>query len=196
VAIGVRRDGTGVARLARPTRIEDEEVLRVAIAAVAPGVAVELVDVVGPPVSAALRGAGWAEVAACRSGLAGPPDSVVSPDGAEARAVVTDDGTVEVTVRCGAVLDETVLRSYCIGAAHMALGMVRSERLTVGEDGTPLDLTIRSFGVLRATDTPRIVVHVDDDGGPPVNGSDAVFAAVLAAAWRHAGHPPTLPRSG
>jgi aerobic-type carbon monoxide dehydrogenase small subunit (CoxS/CutS family) len=196
VAIGVRRDGTGVARLARPTRIEDEEVLRVAIAAVAPGVAVELVDVVGPPVSAALRGAGWAEVAACRSGLDGPPDSVVSPDGAEARAVVTDDGTVEVTVRCGAVLDETVLRSYCIGAAHMALGMVRSERLTVGEDGTPLDLTIRSFGVLRATDTPRIVVHVDDDGGPPVNGSDAVFAAVLAAAWRHAGHPPTLPRSG
>ncbi len=195
VAIGVRRDGTGVARLARPARRDDERVLREAIEAVAPGVDVELIDVVGPPVSAALRAAGWAEVAASRSGLAGPPDSVASPEGAAAEAVVTADGTVEVTVRCGAALDETVLRSYCIGAAHMALGMVRSERLTVGEDGTPLDLTIRSFGVLRATDTPRIVVHLDDDGGPPVNGSDAVFAAVLAAAWRAAGHPPTLPRT-
>ncbi len=195
-AIGVRSDGTGVARLVRPARADDEAVLRAAVGAVAPAVDVELVDVVGPPVSAALRGAGWAEVAACRSALHGPPDSVVSPDGAAARAVVTGAGTVEITVRCGAALDETVLRSYCIGAAHMALGMVRSEQLTVGEDGTPLDLTIRSFGVLRATDTPPIVVRVEDDGGPPVNGSDAVFAAVLAAAWRAAGHPPTLPAAG
>jgi CO/xanthine dehydrogenase Mo-binding subunit len=57
-------------------------------------------------------------------------------------------------VHCGAVLDEVVLRSYCIGAAHMALGWVRHEAIAVGPDGVPRDLTIRSFGVVRAVDTP------------------------------------------
>ncbi len=47
-----------------------------------------------------------------------------------------------------------MLRSYCIGAAHMALGWVRSEGLAVDADGVPLDLTIRSFGILRAVDMP------------------------------------------
>ena len=74
-----------------------------------------------------------------------------------------------------------------------ALGVVRSEAIAVGDDGTPLDLTVRSFGILRAVDTPEIVVEIDADDAEPVNGSDAVFAAVLAAAWRSAGHPPDLP---
>ena len=55
-------------------------------------------------------------------------------------------------MRCGDPLDEVVLRSYCTGAAHMALGWVRSEGLAVGADGVPVDLTIRSFGILRAAD--------------------------------------------
>jgi aerobic-type carbon monoxide dehydrogenase small subunit (CoxS/CutS family) len=196
VAIGIRRDGTGVARMARPRRRSDLDRLRADVAAVGPGVDVELVDVPGPPVSAELRAAGWAEVAACRSALADPPDRVTSPTGARAEAVLADDGRIAITVRCGTVLDATVLRSYCVGAAHMALGMVRSEHLAVAADGAPLDLTIRSFGVLRAADTPPIDVHVEPDDGEPVNGSDAVFAAVLAAAWRRAGHPERLPAPG
>jgi xanthine dehydrogenase small subunit len=75
----------------------------------------------------------------------------------------------------------------------MALGWVRSEGLAIGDDGTPLDLTIRSFGVLRAVDTPPIHIEIEPDGSEPVNGSDAVFAAVAAAAWRHAGFPPHWP---
>jgi CO/xanthine dehydrogenase Mo-binding subunit len=98
-----------------------------------------------------------------------------------------------VDVECGAVLDEVVLRSYCVGAAHMALGWVRSEGLVVGADGVPLDLTIRSFGVLRAVDTPAIDVTILPSDDPPVNGSDAVFAAVAAAVWRHDGFPPRWP---
>ena len=93
----------------------------------------------------------------------------------------------------GEVLDEVVLRSYCIGAAHMALGWVTSEGIAVDERGEPLDLTIRSFGILRAVDTPAITIEIDDDGSPPRNGSDAVFAAVAAATWRAQGCPSTFP---
>jgi hypothetical protein len=46
---------------------------------------------------------------------------------------------------------------------------------------------MRSFGVLRAVDTPPIDVEINDGEGPPVNGSDAVFAAVAAAMWRRSG---------
>ena len=90
-------------------------------------------------------------------------------------------------------LDEVVLRSYCIGAAHMALGWVRSEGVAVDGAGEPQDLTIRSFGILRAVDMPPVDVRIEPDDGPPVNGSDAVFAAVAAAAWRHLGFPPEWP---
>ena len=121
------------------------------------------------------------------------PDVVRSPEGAWAAASVDEDGRVAVRVSCGPPLDEVVLRSYCIGAAHMALGWVRSEGLAVDEAGLPLDLTIRSFGILRAVDTPAIDVTIEDGDGEPVNGSDAVFAAVAAAAWRALGHPGEWP---
>jgi hypothetical protein len=149
-------------------------------------------------------------------------DHVIAPNGAEAWARVEhvdhdhvdhehvdDDGAhgrrgrerIIVHVRCGPSLDAAVLRSYCIGAAHMALGWVRTEGLAVDERGTPVDLTIRSFGVLRAADTPDIVVEIEEPRGDdqqlvpgtPVNGSDAVFAAVAAAVWRHDGFPPAWP---
>jgi hypothetical protein len=63
----------------------------------------------------------------------------------------------------------------------------------VDAKGEPHDLTIRSFGILRAIDTPPIEVTIEPDDGEPVNGSDAVFAAVAAAAWRVAGYPPAWP---
>ena len=75
----------------------------------------------------------------------------------------------------------------------MALGWVTSEGIAVDDEGEPLDLTIRSFGVLRAVDTPPITVEIEPDDRPPRNGTDAVFAAVAAATWVAQGCPPTFP---
>ena len=186
MAAGLRPDGTGVVRVVRTPGIAD------AIASMAPALTVEEVDAAGPPTSAALRAAGWAEAAVLLASLGSAPDRVVAPKGATATATV-DDAGVHVRVRCGDPLDEVVLRSYCIGAAHMGLGLVRSEGLAVDAAGTPVDLTIRSFGILRSSETPPVTVEVEADDGPPINGSDAVFAAVAAAAWRHAGFPARWP---
>ncbi|MBV9665526.1 MAG: molybdopterin-dependent oxidoreductase [Actinobacteria bacterium] len=185
IAAGVRADGTGVLRVVRTPGIAD------AVRAVAPGIEVEEVDVAGPPTSAALRAAGWAEAAVLQAALSRRAH-VTSPSGATAEAELNDGG-VHVRVRCGQALDEVVLRSYCIGAAHMGLGWVRSEGIAVDDDGVPHDLTIRSFGILRAVDMPPVEVTIEPDDGPPVNGSDAVFAAVAAAAWLADGLPPDWP---
>ena len=78
---------------------------------------------------------------------------------------------VEVRVAAGDPLDEIVLRSYAIGAAHMALGWVCTESLTVDPaTGEVHDLTIRSFGILRAKDMPPVDVAVVDDGREPLAG--------------------------
>ena len=164
-----------------------------AIHAIAPRLAVTEVDVAGPPTSSALRAAGWAEAAV----LLGSP-SVTAPNGATATATISDD-EVDVRVACGDPLDEVVLRSYCIGAVHMALGWVRSEGLMVDDTGEVHDLTIRSFGIVRPGDMPHVEVTIESGGGPPVNGSDAVFAAVAAAEWIRQGYPqdwPTGPSGG
>jgi CO/xanthine dehydrogenase Mo-binding subunit len=215
VAGGIRTDGTGVLRVAEPAA-EDEEVGRMieAIARVAPGVEVEPVPVRGPAVSVDLRAAGWAEaavMAAAAHGLAGGLDplepgrrasgaaaSVISPDGARARAevAVDDEGwpsRVGIEVECGEPLDETVLRSYCVGAVHMALGCVCSEAIAIDPNGVPEDLTIRSFGILRAKDTPAVEVRIAPSAAPAVNGSDAVFAATAAATWLAQGLPSRWP---
>ena len=181
MAIGLRADGSGVAHVARTPGIAE------VITAYAPEVEVVEVDIVGPATSASIRGAGWAEVAAIRAALGASPGmneaTVVSPEGATATVRIDEDGA-HVNVRCGEVLDAAVVRAYAIGAVHMALGWVTSERLAVGPDGAPLNLTIRSFGVVRPTD--MIPVHVDvveEAGAEPVSGSDAVFAAAAAAVW-------------
>ena len=176
VAAGARADGTGVVRVARTDGVGD------LIRSVAPKLEVEEVDVAGPPTSTALRGAGWAEAHVLLSGAVGHAQPLRSPSGAVAEAEVTPGG-VRVRVACGDPLDDVVLRSYCIGATHMALGWVWSEGIAVDDDGEPHDLTIRSFGILRARDMPPVEVEIDRQGGEPVNGSDAVFAAVAAAAW-------------
>jgi xanthine dehydrogenase small subunit len=62
----------------------------------------------------------------------------------------------------------------------------------VDDAGVVHDLTIRSFGILRARDMPGVGVALLHEG-PTVNGSDAAFAAVALAAWRHAGLPDRWP---
>ena len=51
-------------------------------------------------------------------------------------------------------------------------------RLAVDADGVVHDLTIRSFGVVRASDLPPVEVSVLPGEGPPLAASDAAFAAV------------------
>lgn len=187
IAAGLRADGSGIVRVVRTPGIAER------IHAVLPDVDVEEVDVAGPSTSSDLRAAGWAEAWALRAALAGELVEVLAPSGARATAAVDGDGTVRVHVACGDPLDEVVLRSYCIGAAHMALGWVSSEGLAVDADGEVHDLTIRSFGVLRAIDTPPIEVVIEASDEPPVNGSDAVFAAVAGAVWIAQGGPEAWP---
>jgi hypothetical protein len=202
IAVGVRDDRTGVLRVARTSGSGDLDRWVRAVGSVAPGLVIEEIAVPGPPVSPDVRGAGWAEATvvlaaleAQRLGRVGPGREVAveSPDGARATAVIGSDRTVKVTVAAGEVLDEVVLRSYAVGAVHQALGWVWSEGLATGPGGDVLDLTIRSFGILSARDMPAVEVVVEDGRGPPVRGSDAVFAAVAAAAWLAAGLPPAWP---
>jgi xanthine dehydrogenase small subunit len=202
IAAGIRADGTGVIRTAAAPGIAG------AIHAFAPGLEVEEVAVVGPPVSAAIRAAGWAEAAvltAAAAGLSSNPDgraraAITGPSGGRAEAEVEVDAVgrptaVAVHVDGGDPLDEVVLRSYVYGAVHMALGWVCSEAIAVGADGVPEDLTIRSFGILRARDVPPVTITIGaaDPSGPAVNVSDAAFAAVAAATWMAQGRPPRWP---
>ncbi len=186
LAAGLRSDGTGVVRVVRTPGITD------AIRAVLPDVEVEEVDVPGPPTSAALRAAGWAEAVALAAAVRGEVSAVTQPGGGTAIAHFDDD-VVRVEVDAGDPLDEITLRSFCVGAAHQALSWVSSEALTLGDDGDVHDLTIRSFGILRAVDTPPIEVSIGEASGPPLAVGDAVFAAVAAATWLHQGTPPMWP---
>jgi hypothetical protein len=188
VAAGIRADGTGIVHAARTGGIAAR------IRSVAPGFEVVEFDVVGPSTSVDIRGAGWVEATVLLASLHdGPTFTVRSPDGAVASASIDDGGTISVEVECGRPLDRVVLASYCVGAAHMGLSWVTSEGLSVDDHGLPRDLTIRSFGVLRAVDTPTITVEIVDGADDPVNGSDAVFAAVAAAAWARTGWSPRWP---
>ena len=169
----------------------------------------EAVPVAGPPVGTHLRAAGTAELAVLvegaldeagidRAAVIGDEraaavllDTCASATGgaqAGARVHLDDSGAldrIEVRLAAGDPLDDVVLRSYAVGATHMALGWALSEGIAVDPDtGEVHDLTIRSFGVIRAKDTPPIDITIVDDGGPPrPRASDAVFAAVAGAAW-------------
>ena len=139
IAGGMNADGTGLLRVARTPGIVE------AIARVTPDVTVEEVDVVGPPTSAAIAAPVGSRRPCCCAARRGRLDC-----GADRRRAPLSPPTArsEVQVRAGDPLDETTLRSYCTGAAHMGLGLVRSESIAVDpETGEIHDLTIRSFGV-------------------------------------------------
>ncbi len=208
VAGAARPDGTGLLRVGVPAGggwpEEDWAGAVAAVAAVAPGLAVEAVPVPGPPLALSLRAAVWAEAAVldrcARAGVAvgvptvGVPVVVVAPGGGRAAVTVRSDGSFDVEVDGGRALDEVVLRSYTVGAVHQALGWVRSEGVAVDPEGAVRDLTVRSFGVVPARATPSVSVRVADGGErDPVNASDAVFAAAAAACWLADGLPPAWP---
>ncbi|NOX30739.1 MAG: hypothetical protein GXP35_11945 [Actinobacteria bacterium] len=157
-------------------------------------------DVPGPPTSVMVRGSLRAEIEMLRAALhARADDSAtlaashrVQIGAAWAEATVTRQ-SVLVRVSGGAVLDQTVMRSYVIGAVHQALGLVRSESISVDSEGRVHDLTVRSFGILRSIETPEVEVEILDSDSSPQPVSPAVFCAVAAAAWCFANKPPILP---
>ena len=185
VAGGADADGSGRLVVARTPGIAE------AVAAVAPGLEVSEVDVAGPPTSADLRAAGVLEALALLAGARGAAGPVRWPGGGAATAHVGE--VIAVEVDCGRPLDEVVLRSYCIGAAHMAYSLVTSEAVATDASGAVADLTVRSFGVVPASRTPAVDVRIVGSDDEPVNGSDAVFVAVAAATWLARGCPPTWP---
>jgi aerobic-type carbon monoxide dehydrogenase small subunit (CoxS/CutS family) len=204
LAVALRTDGTGTVRVGRTEGSDDLAPLVAAVQALGPGIEVEEVTVPGPPVSPTLRAAGWAEVLAARCALGaaacapGTGRAHVALPGAGSATVEVDlgvgeRGSVAVEVWAGAVLDAVTLRSYALGAVHQALGLVWSEGIAVDEAGEPVDLTIRSFGILAARDMPQVGVVLHDDVCWPVNGSDAVFVATMAAAWIAEGLPARWP---
>jgi aerobic-type carbon monoxide dehydrogenase small subunit (CoxS/CutS family) len=166
-------------------------------------------SVPGPPTASTLRAVGVAERAVLLEGAmtvanvdrrevvrdpraeATLLDTCAASDSgalAGARVGIDDRGTIEqvdVRVAAGDPLDEIVLRSYAVGATHMALGWVLTEGLAVDAiTGEIQNLTIRSFGIVRAKATPPIRIEIVDDPGPPrARACDAVFAAVAAATW-------------
>ncbi len=198
LAAGLRADGTGIIRIARTPGATD--ILRIVL----PDATIEEVDVPGPPTSLALRAAVWAEaqmlVTALTHMRTGNPAAtagagaaeVASLQGATARANVSPD-QIDVYIDAGHPLDPVTLRSYAIGAAHMAWSWVTSESLAVDESGEVHDLTIRSFGIARSADTPHINIAITLSPHPPVPAGEAVFAAVAAATWLSQGTPPHLP---
>lgn len=200
IALSLRDDGTGALRVARSEGSDDLASYLATISPALEGIDVEIVDVAGPPIGTSHRGAILAEVLAAKGALHAAADGTVevtSPNGAIARARIAEDGTVVLFVAAGAPRCAVTLRSYVIGAAHQALGMVRSEALAVDEAGVVHDLTIRSFGILTPKETPRFTVVIDeDDAREPLVGGGAVLAATMGAAWVAEGLTPRWPTRG
>ena len=193
VAGGANPDGTGLLRIAAtsPQLTEPRygcSSIDELVALFAPGIELEHVETPGPPTSADIRGAVWAE-AVCLAAMAqGELRRLEVPGGPWAHATVDETGImVHASSPAGlATFDRTVLRSYCIGAAHMATSLVRSESLTVDEAGEVHDLTIRSFGILKASETPPVDIEFTETGIAHEHSiSDLVFAAVAAATSVH-----------
>ena len=185
IAAGVDSEGGGIVRVAAAPGVET--VLRDRL----PACRVETVALAGPPVSLDLRGAVWTEAEMLKAAIDGAAGWITAPGGGRAQAELGPEG-IHVRVDAGEPLDEVMVRSYAIGAAHMAWSWLNSEAIVVDEEGAVHDLTIRSFGILRSSDMPSVRVDVGGSGDAAKVG-DAVFAAVAAAGWLHLGCPPELP---
>lgn len=195
IALGLREDGSGELRIAVTPGSDDLTGLRDMVQQLVPEVTVTLHEVAGPPVGSTHRGAVLSELLAARASLTrapGEPVSVHSPSGARATVTYVGD-TLSAHVFAGDPLCVTTLRSYVMGAMHQAFSMVTSEGLALDEDGAPVDLTIRSFGIVGAAGTPHMNVTIEESSDAPVVAGGAVFAATLAAVWLQEGgtHWPT-----
>jgi hypothetical protein len=71
--------------------------------------------------------------------------------------------------------------------------MVTTEGIALDADGTPVDLTIRSFGITPARSFPHVTVEVSRTDAPPVAIGTAAFAAALGAVWLAEGAGPRWP---
>lgn len=217
VAGGIRADGSGILRLvAVPPMAADQTIegagqssIDSMIAAIAPDLELEYVELANQlPTSPWIRGVGVVEALSLRAlacdvateisdgyqhvEISPNTDRVtvrwVDDEGLEVESEVSASG-IRVRVGAGPALDETVLRSYCIGAAHMATSLVRSEALTVDEAGQVHDLTIRSFGILKASEMPPVQIEIVEGHDAPAHMgvSDRVFATVAAATSKFLG---------
>ena len=192
IAAGVRPDGTGVVRVVRTPGIAER------IRSVAPRARGRRGRRGRPATSVHARGRrlGGGGRAARRRWAgrrwrgrgAGPGEGSARGDGRRGRHGPRSGWPAAIP------LDEVVLRSYVIGAAHMALGWVTSEALSVDADG---DRPRPDHPLLRGAAGDR---HAADRGrdrpaadGPPVNVSDAVFAAVAGRRLAAPGPPPGWP---
>ena len=195
LALGLRADGTGQVRLGWTPGSPSLEALCDEVRALHPGLDVGVVELVGPRVGTTHRGAAIAEVLAALAVLGADAEgrcTVRTPNGARA-SVAVRDGALDVRVDAGDPLCAATTRSYAIGAVHQGFSMVTTEGVAVDVDGTPLDLTIRSFGVTTAKGFPHVDVEVAAATSPPLAVGTAVFAAALAAVWLAEGAGPTWP---
>jgi len=194
LALGLHADGSGTLVLGWTAGSPPLDGLAASIRAACPGVDVQVEEVTGPLVGTTHRGAGLAEVLAARAVLAerGGECEVETPDGARA-AVRLEGDRVIARVAAGAPLCAATLRSYVIGAVHQGLSMVTHEGIAVDEEGTPVDLTVRSFSITSAKQMPPVDVELVDSEDPPLAAGTAVFAATLAAVWLAEGTTPRWP---
>ena len=194
MSIGLRRGGSGVVRLGWTAGSESLDPVCDAIRAIAPQVVVDVVEVAGPRVGATHRGAGVAEVLAALALLAAAPDGTCEVVAGGARASVRAAGEeILAVVDAGDPICAATTRSYVIGAVHQAYSMVTSEGIALDAAGTPVDLTIRSFGITTARTFPHVTVEVSRTDAPPVAVGTAAFAAALGAVWLAEGAGPRWP---
>ena len=72
--------------------------------------------------------------------------------------------------------------------------MVTTEGIAVDDEGTPVDLTIRSFGVTTARGFPHVDVEVlDADVAAASPSAPRCSPPTLAAVWLAEGAGPTWP---
>jgi xanthine dehydrogenase small subunit len=194
LALGLRRDGTGVVRLGWTIGSSPLDSVVAQIRRVAPSLEVEVVEVAGPRVGTTHRGAGVAEVLAALAVL-GARDAtceVVTPNGARA-AVEVAAGSISVRADAGDPLCAVTTRSYVLGAVHQGYSMVTSEGIALDAQGVPVDLTIRSFGITSAQELPAVHVELERSVAASVAVGTAVFAATLGAVWLAEGAGATWP---
>jgi aerobic-type carbon monoxide dehydrogenase small subunit (CoxS/CutS family) len=190
ISLRLRADGSGALRIGRTPDSDPFDEMLASITQRFPGLELEIVELKGPRIGATHRGAVIAELLAAHAVLDASEGSamvVEAPNGAIARAAIEDDGTIELRVAAGRPLCEATLTSYVLGAVHQGLGMVESEGIAVDGEGKVQDLTIRSFGILTASQMPRVRVVIEDDDREPRASGVAVMAATMAAAWQRAG---------